>query len=73
MRITATILLLLAFGVLAQALNGRVVSIADGDTLTILDASNSQTKIRLHQIDVLQPYFGHPTSLSRHSVLKVPG
>lgn len=32
-------------------LTGRVVSIADGDTLTILDASNQQTKIRLNQID----------------------
>lgn len=34
-----------------ETLTGKVVGVADGDTLTILDASNRQTKIRLHQID----------------------
>jgi micrococcal nuclease len=32
-------------------LTGKVVKIADGDTLTILDASNTQHKIRLAGID----------------------
>jgi len=32
-------------------LSGRVVAVADGDTITVLDASNRQIKIRLHQID----------------------
>jgi micrococcal nuclease len=32
-------------------LSGRVVKIADGDTLTILDASNEQHRIRLAGID----------------------
>lgn len=35
----------------AADLQGKVVSIADGDTLTILDASNTQHKIRLAGID----------------------
>jgi len=36
----------------AQAdLSGRVVSVADGDTITVLDGGNRQIKIRLHQID----------------------
>lgn len=35
----------------ADVLHGRVVSVADGDTLTILDASNQQFKIRLKGID----------------------
>ena len=35
----------------ADLLQGRVVAIADGDTVTILDASNTQTKIRLMGID----------------------
>jgi endonuclease YncB( thermonuclease family) len=35
----------------AEPLNGKVVSIADGDTLTILTASNQQHKIRLADID----------------------
>ena len=35
----------------ADTLNGRVISIADGDTLTIIDQTNSQHKIRLAGID----------------------
>jgi len=36
---------------LADNLSGRVIKIADGDTLTLLDASNTQHKIRLSGID----------------------
>lgn len=45
--------LILSFSVLAQGetINGRVVGVSDGDTLTILDASNTQFKIRLAAID----------------------
>ena len=39
-------------------LTGRVVAIADGDTLTVLDASNTQHKIRLAGIDA--PEKGQP-------------
>ncbi len=39
-------------------LSGTVVRIADGDTLTLLDASNTQHKIRLHGIDT--PERGQP-------------
>lgn len=35
----------------AQQLTGRVVRIADGDTLTVLDASNTQHRVRLKGID----------------------
>ncbi len=35
----------------AESLAGRVVGIADGDTLTILDSSNQQHRIRLSGID----------------------
>lgn len=31
--------------------DGKVVSIADGDTFTLLDAANQQVKVRLHGID----------------------
>ena len=45
--------LTLTFSVLAhgETINGRVVEVSDGDTLTILDASNTQFKIRLAAID----------------------
>lgn len=45
--------LTLTFSLLAQGetINGRVVGISDGDTLTILHASNTQFKIRLAAID----------------------
>lgn len=35
----------------AETLTGRVVAVADGDTLTILDASNQQHRIRVAGID----------------------
>lgn len=45
--------LTLAFSVLAhgETISGRVVGVSDGDTLTVLDASNTQFKIRLAGID----------------------
>ncbi len=51
------LLLLLLFSTLlfnparAEILHGRVVSVTDGDTVTVLDASNTQFKIRLMGID----------------------
>lgn len=41
----------------AAEITGRVVSIADGDTLTVLDTANTQHKIRLAEIDA--PEIGH--------------
>jgi len=44
-------LLLVANPSAADTLQGRVVGIADGDTVTVLDDSNTQWKIRLMGID----------------------
>lgn len=41
----------IAFPVLSQALTGKVVNVADGDTITILDSNKTQHKIRFYGID----------------------
>ena len=43
--------LLLGTWVVADEIRGRVVAIADGDTITVLDANQVQRKIRLEGID----------------------
>jgi len=49
--ITFIVLLLLPTSALAEVLSGKVVGIADGDTITILDSNKTQHKIRLYGID----------------------
>lgn len=41
----------ISLGLAAKDITGRVVAISDGDTLTVLDASKTQHKIRLAGID----------------------
>lgn len=47
----ATLVLSLASTALAGPIEGRVVGVADGDTITVLDADKVQHKIRLAGID----------------------
>ena len=51
----------------AATFSGRVVSIADGDTLTILDAQHQQHKVRLQGIDAPESHqsFGR---VSKHNL-----
>ena len=51
LAISLMLVLLFPFGVSADTLNGKVVKITDGDTLVVLDADNTQHKIRLSGID----------------------
>src|SRR5438105_8733744 len=46
-----------------QTLTGRVVRVADGDTITVLDSSNTQHRIRLEGIDAPESHlaFGTPS------------
>jgi len=64
MRIPKTLALLLGFSLgfstltaHAETLLGRVVAVLDGDTVTILDQSKAQHRVRLAQIDA--PEIGH--------------
>lgn len=44
-------LLLVSSFAVAETYTGRVVAVADGDTVTVLDSSNTQHKVRLAGID----------------------
>lgn len=49
--ISLVIIPLLCLNLSANEITGKVIKIADGDTLTILDRSQQQYRIRLSQID----------------------
>lgn len=53
-------LLVTSLALNAETLQGEVVRVVDGDTITILDRANVQSKIRLNRIDALKvrQYFG---------------
>jgi endonuclease YncB( thermonuclease family) len=44
-------LLYLSASAQQQSITGKVVGVSDGDTITVLDASNRQHKVRLEGID----------------------
>jgi len=50
-QVITTMLLALACTANAETITGRVVGVADGDTITVLDADKVQHKIRLAGID----------------------
>ena len=59
MKVALTLLLIASELCNAAIIQGRVVSVADGDTITVLDAEKVQHKIRLSGIDApekLQAY-----------------
>ena len=51
MRWLALLFVLLVHGVWAETIHGKVIRIADGDTLTIVDSAKHEFKIRLAGID----------------------
>jgi len=50
-KLFATLLILFSCCLQAATLQGKVVGVADGDTIKVLDATNTQHKIRLQGID----------------------
>ncbi len=67
----ATLLLFLAGNLNAISLQGKVVHVADGDTITVLDATNTQHKIRLQGIDAPEKAqaFGQKSKQSLHQLI----
>ena len=60
MRFLAALLLSLALPAAAATIEGRVVGVTDGDTITVLDHQNVQHRIRIASIDAperKQPYY----------------
>ena len=67
----ATLLLFVAGNLNATTLQGKVVNVADGDTITVLDANNTQHKIRLQGIDAPEKAqaFGQKSKQSLHQLI----
>ena len=74
MRITLLFVLLIT-QCLAQAdtLTGRVVRVTDGDTIVVLDADNTQHKIRLTGIDAPEKKQAFGTKSKEHLSDSVAG
>ena len=51
LRYLTLITLLLSLNIYADTVMGRVVGVSDGDTITLLDTTNTQYKVRLSGID----------------------
>jgi endonuclease YncB( thermonuclease family) len=67
----ATLLLFVAGNLNASILQGKVVHVADGDTITVLDGTNTQHKIRLQGIDAPEKAqaFGQKSKQSLHQLV----
>ena len=51
MKLKLILLFFLCAQVYAQTLTGKVIAIKDGDTVVVLDAENTQTTLRLAEVD----------------------
>jgi endonuclease YncB( thermonuclease family) len=49
-KLIPLLVLFAAYGIYGATLEGRVVGVADGDTITIVDVSDTKYKIRLQMI-----------------------
>jgi endonuclease YncB( thermonuclease family) len=67
----ATLLLFISASLNASTLQGKIVHVADGDTVTVLDATNTQYKIRLQGIDAPEraQAFGNKSKQSLHELV----
>jgi endonuclease YncB( thermonuclease family) len=70
MRWIALLLCLIAHGLAAETIRGKVVKISDGDTLTVLDARRQEHRIRLAGIDAPERKQAHYET-SRQNLAKL--
>lgn len=70
-KLIALIWLCIAMSLNAATLQGKVVSVADGDTVTVLDSQKTQYKIRLQGIDAPEraQAFGNKSKQSLHELV----
>jgi len=65
--------LALASPVLSQTIHGKVIKVADGDTITILTNQNKQVKIRLYGIDTPEKRQAYGNKAKRFTANLVAG
>lgn len=70
-KVTICALLLIGGALNAATLQGKVIGVADGDTVTLLDAQKNQHKIRLQGIDAPEKAqaFGNKSKQSLHEMV----
>ena len=70
-KLTWSALLLVAGALNAATLQGKVIGVTDGDTVTLLDAQKNQHKIRLQGIDAPEKAqaFGNKSKQSLHEMV----
>jgi endonuclease YncB( thermonuclease family) len=70
-KLLALALLYISCGLGAATIQGNVVGVADGDTITVIDATNTQYKIRLQGIDAPEKAqaFGQKSKQSLHQLV----
>ena len=70
-KLTICSLLLIGGALNAATLQGKVIGVADGDTVTLLDAQKNQHKIRLQGIDAPEKAqaFGNKSKQSLHEMV----
>lgn len=74
MHVAITLFLILVHSTaLADTLAGRVVRVTDGDTIVVLDANNTQHKIRLQGIDAPERGQAYGTKSKEHLSKQVAG
>lgn len=56
----------MSFTLKAETLKGKVVRVADGDTLTVLDETQTQHKVRLNKIDAPEKKQAYGEASKKH-------